>query len=77
VTEVPSRIGPAELACWAAGLTVRCAPELGPPVRQAGEAWDPGARLRLVERRRLGPRVRRPKEVTDPLFRRMGIDLDG
>jgi hypothetical protein len=31
----------------------------------------------MFERRRIGPVLREHRRVTDPLFRRAGLDLDG
>ena len=38
--------------------------------------WEPGSRRWLIERRRIGPLVRNLRRATDPLFRRVGMDLD-
>ena len=45
-------------------------------LRQAGGEWDPGARHWLIEQWWLGPLVRNLRRATDPLFRRVGMDLD-
>jgi hypothetical protein len=50
--------------------------DLEPLMRQAGGVWEPGSRRWLVERRRIGPLVRNLRRATDPLFRRVGLDLD-
>jgi hypothetical protein len=46
-------------------------------MRRAGGVWEPGARQWLVERRRIGPVIRELERTTDPLFRRVGIHLEG
>jgi hypothetical protein len=69
-------IGPAEFRDFGALVAVRCPSELAPLLRQAGGQREPGSRQWLVERRRLGPLVRNLRRVTDPLFRRVGMDLD-
>jgi hypothetical protein len=46
-------------------------------MRGAGGVWEPGARQWLVERRRIGPVIRALEHTVDPLFRRVGIHLDG
>ena len=45
-------------------------------MRQAGGVWEPGGRRWLIERRRLGPLVRKLRRTTDPLFRKAGLSLD-
>jgi hypothetical protein len=74
---LPAQIGPCQLSAfgetWAA---VRCPQDYDPVMRKAGGVWEPGGRRRLVERRRIGPLVRNLRRATDPLFRRVGIDLD-
>jgi hypothetical protein len=45
-------------------------------LRKAGGLWEPGSRCWLIERRRINPLIRNLRRVTDPLFRRVGIDLD-
>ncbi len=72
----PPRIGPCELGTLGNWITVRCPRELAPLVRLAGGEWEPGSRQWLVERRRMGPLVRRLKRATDPLFRQAGLSLD-
>ena len=59
--KVPDRIGPRELA---------------PLMRRAGGMWEPGSKVWLIERRRIGPVIRALRGTTDPLFRRAGLDLD-
>jgi hypothetical protein len=43
---------------------------------KAGGLWEPGSRRWLIEPRRIRPLVRNLRRVTDPLFRRVGLDLD-
>jgi hypothetical protein len=57
-------------------VAVRCPSDFAPLVQKAGGEWEPGSRRWLVERRRMGPLIRNLRRVTDPLFRRAGIDLD-
>jgi hypothetical protein len=45
-------------------------------MRNAGGLWEPGSRRWLIARRRINPLIRNLRRVTDPLFRRAGIDLD-
>jgi hypothetical protein len=76
-TELPARIGPAEFSDFGgAYIAVRCPADLEPLIRAAGGLWEPGGRRWLVPRRRMGPLIRDLRCVTDPLFRRAGIDLD-
>jgi hypothetical protein len=75
--DLPSHIGPAEFSTLGAMIAVRCPRELVPLMRQAGGQWEPGSRRWLIERRRMGPLVRELRRSTDPLFRRVGMDLDG
>ena len=71
------QIGPCALEAWGARwVAVRCPRELAPKMRAAGGLWEPGSR-RLIERRRIGPVFRALRRDTDPLFRHVGIDLDG
>ena len=73
---VPARVGPCELGELGAMVTVRCPQDYDPLMRQAGGVWEPGVRRWLIERRRIGPLVRNLRRATDPLFRRVGLDLD-
>jgi hypothetical protein len=76
VPPVPERIGPCEFAMLGAMVAVRCPSDFAPLMRQAGGQWDPGSRRWLIERWRLGPLVRGLRRATDPLFRRVGLNLD-
>ncbi len=74
---IPSRIGPCELSPFGEKwVAVRCPTELVPLMREAGGFWQPGSRRWLIERRRIGPLVRKLERATDPLFRQAGISLD-
>jgi hypothetical protein len=74
---VPARIGPAEFSVFnPKWVAVRCPSDLDPLMRKAGGLWDPGSRRWLIARRRINPLIRNLRRVTDPLFRRAGIDLD-
>ena len=57
-------------------IAVRCPSDLDPLMRKAGGMWEPGGRRWLIARRRIGPLIRNLRRVTDPLFRRVGMDLD-
>ena len=47
-------------------------------MRKASGQWEPGTRADgWIERRRIGPVIRTLRRITDPLFRRAGLDLDG
>jgi hypothetical protein len=74
---LPARIGPAEFSLLCRMVTIRCPRELVSLVQKAGGVWEPGSRRWLVEPRRIGPLIRDLRRVTDPLFRRAGLDLDG
>ena len=58
-------------------VMVRCPQQYDELMRRAGGVWEPGARQWLVERRRIGPVIRELERIVDPLFRRVGIHLDG
>jgi hypothetical protein len=68
--------GPCEFDLLGAMVAVRCPSDFAPLMRQAGGQWEPGSRRWLIERWRLGPLVRELRRATDPLFRRVGMDLD-
>jgi hypothetical protein len=77
VVDLPARIGPCQLSTFGAKwVAVRCPQDFDPLMRRAGGQWEPGSRRWLIERRRLGPLVRNLRRATDPLFRRVGLDLD-
>ena len=73
---LPARIGPAEFEHLGKLVAVRAPRALDPIFRAAGSAWEPGSRRWLIERRRIGPVIRKLRTVTDPLFRRAGVALD-
>ena len=73
---MPAQIGPCQFREVGALIAVRCPHDFDPLMRQAGGLWEPGSRRWLIERRRLGPLVRNLRRRTDPLFRRVGMDLD-
>ena len=73
---MPARIGPCEFELLGAMVGVRCPGDFEPLMRKAGGQWEPGSRRWLIERRRLNPLVRGLRRATDPLFRRVGMDLD-
>jgi hypothetical protein len=79
MTEKPVsvRIGPAEFSIFnPKWVAVRCPSDLDPLMRNAGGLWELGSRRWLIARRRINPLIRNLRRVTDPLFRRAGIDLD-
>jgi hypothetical protein len=71
-----TRISPAEFDTLGAMIAVRCPSDLDAWMRKAGGVWEPGSRRWLIERKRTGPLIRNLRRVTDPLFRRVGLDLD-
>ena len=74
---IPARIGPAEFSVFnPKWVAVRCPSDLDPLMRKAGGLWEAGSRRWLIERRRIGPLIRNLRRVTDPLFRRAGLNLD-
>jgi hypothetical protein len=76
--DLPAQIGPCQLSPFGEKwIAVRCPSDLDPLMRQAGGLREPGSRRWLVERRRINPLIRNLRRATDPLFRRVGIDLDG
>ncbi len=76
--EIPARIGSCELSPFGAKwIAVRCPSEFELFMRQAGGLWESGSRRWLIERRRIGPLIRKLERATDPLFRQAGISLDG
>jgi hypothetical protein len=75
--EVPASIGPVVFGRLGGWVTVQCLREHIPLMVAAGGLWDPGARLWLIEPRRIGPVIRGLERTVDPLFRRAGIRLDG
>ena len=74
--DLPARIGPVEFGMMGGMVAVRCPHDLDPLMRRAGGLWEPGTRRWLIEQRRLGPVIRKLRRITDPLFRRVGLDLD-
>ena len=76
IPAMPMRIGTCELSELGAMVAVRCPSDFEPFVHQTGGLWDPGSRRWLIERWRLGPLMRNLRQATDPLFRRVGMDLD-
>jgi hypothetical protein len=74
---MPAQTGPCEFREVGALIAVRCPHDLDPLMRKAGGQWESGSRRWLIERRRIGPLIRNlHSQATDPLFRRVGIDLD-
>jgi hypothetical protein len=76
MVHLPARIGPAEFSTLGAMIAVRCPSDLDHLMQRAGGVWEPGSRCWLIERKRMGPLIRNLHRVTDPLFRRVGRDLD-
>jgi hypothetical protein len=76
--EVPPSIGPVVFGTLGVGwVMVRCPGEYDGLMRMAGGVWEPSARQWLIERRRIGPVIRELERSVDPLFRRVGMRLDG
>ena len=73
---LPHHVGPAVLSTLGQLVAIRAPRELDAVFRRAGGTWDPGARRWLLERRRIGPVIRTLRQVTDPLFRHAGLQLD-
>jgi hypothetical protein len=63
IPAMPMHIGPCQFSELGAMVTVRC-------------LWDPGGRRWLIERWRARSSRRSLRQVTDPLFRRVGLNLD-
>jgi hypothetical protein len=70
-------VGPVQFGRLGKLVAVCCPRDLDAVMKRAGGQWEPGTRRWLVERRRMGPLIRHLERVTDPLFRRVGLDLDG
>jgi hypothetical protein len=70
---VPARIGPCQFGHLGRWVTIRCPLEYDQLMRGAG---DPGGGRWIIDPRRIGAVIRVLRRVTDPLFRRAGIDLD-
>jgi hypothetical protein len=78
LVDVPPSIGPVVFGTLGVGwVMVHCPRQYDELMRRAGGVWEPGARQWLVERRRIGPVIRELERTVDPLFRRVGIHLDG
>ncbi len=74
---LPTRIGPVEFSPFGVRwVAVRCPSEFDDLMRLSGRLWEPGSGRWLIERRRMGPLMRKLERLTDPLFRRAGMDLD-
>jgi hypothetical protein len=73
---LPSRIGPVEFGALGSWITVRCPRDYDSLMRNASGQWEPGSRRWLIERRRIGPVIRRLERTVDPLFRSAGLVLD-
>jgi hypothetical protein len=76
--EVPPSIGPVVFGTLGVGwVTVRCPRQYEELMHRPGGVWEPGARQWLIERRWIGRVIRELERTVDPLFRRVGIHLDG
>jgi hypothetical protein len=73
---IPRQIGPVVFGRLGRWVTVRCPAEYAPLMRKAGGTWEPGSRRWLIHVHRIGPVLCVLHRVTDPLFRRAGINLD-
>jgi len=56
-------------------IAIHAPRELDGIFRRAGEAWEPGSRRWLIERRGAGPVIRALRKATDPSFRQSDIAL--
>lgn len=71
------QIGPCALEAWGARwIAVRCPCEHADLMRTAGGLWEPGRRVWLIERRRIGPVMRALERDADSLFRYAGLSLN-
>jgi hypothetical protein len=78
LAHVPPSIGPVGFGTLGVGwVMVRCPRQYDELMRRTGGVWEPSARQWLVERRRIGPVVRELERTVDPLFRQVGIRLEG
>jgi hypothetical protein len=75
-TVVPKQIGPVQFGELGAMIAIRCPHDFDHVMLKAGGMWEPGSRRWLIERRRIGPVIRRLERCTDPLFRAAGLVLD-
>jgi len=55
-------------------VAVRCPSEFDGLMRSTGGLREAGSRRWLIERRRMGPLMRKLQRATDPLFRQAGIE---
>ena len=77
LVDVPPSIGPVVFGTLGVGwVMVQCPSQYDGLMRRAGGVWEPAARQWLVERRRIGPVIRELERTVDPLFRRVGINLE-
>jgi hypothetical protein len=74
--EIPAQIGPVVFERLGRWVIVRCPPEFSPLMRRAGGTWETDGQRWLIHVRRIDFVIRVVRRVTDPLFRRAGIDLD-
>jgi hypothetical protein len=76
--DVPGRIGPVEFeqvgVKW---MAVRCPSEFAELMRLTGGLRETRSRRWLIPRWRINSLMRELRRATDPLFRRVGMDLDG
>ena len=76
--DLPGRIGPVELEQFGAKwVAVRCPSEFNELMRLTGGLREAGSHRWLIARWRINPLMRELRRATDPLFRRVGMDLDG
>jgi hypothetical protein len=74
--DVPESIGPVVFGVGVGWVTIRCPRQYEDVVRGAGATWDPGSRQWWIERRRIGPVIRKLQREVDPLFTQAGIRLE-
>jgi hypothetical protein len=77
LVNLPCRVSPVEFEMMGGMMAARCPSELNPLMQRAGGFREPDGRRWLSIRRRVSPLIRELRRMTDPLFRRAGMDLDG
>ena len=77
LAQLTVQIGPCQLSDFGAKwVAVRCPSDFDLLMRQAGGLREPGNRRWLIQRRRVRTLARALWRNTDPLFRRVGLNLD-
>jgi hypothetical protein len=76
MVDIPPRISPVTFGRLGGWVSIHCPRAHDGLMGGAGGLWEPGSRQWLLEPRRIGPVIRELRRDTDPLFRRVGLDLD-